>query len=476
MKKNSELMIKSMYVVTILILYYIAIKKDLYLYVLSLALYNIFSSCLKTLSIKDYLANVKSSKTKESIFKTTALSLAIVVFTFILLSICFSDLANIILNIDNTLLIFIMMGISVIAKPFLNIYTEYIESITKKHIKDKTIFIYNILENILLLSLALVFFRLLKTPERLAISFLYLSKIISFIGISLILYLISRTNKQVGVFKEEPVNYKSLIKSIYLETWRTNIVETIKYSYYYISIIVVYYVLNTRYFYQTALIDSSITFIYLYLIVIFEYLIYIIGLVNEKIPTTMSIPMRIYQNIKFILPISIIFAITAELITKVVFNNPKYSIYFAMVSFLAIFILIFELTFKNIKSKKIISVSLLCGFITKVILIIPLINSFYRTGYNLIYGDILSTAIGMFVSFLINYIYIRKTTKTNENYFEKMLNILYSNIILAIILVLLEFIIPIKTDSYFKSLGILIIYLMLSIGIIKVKNKIPFLK
>ena len=41
----------------------------------------------------------------------------------------------------------------------------------------------------------------------------------------------------------------------------------------------------------------------------------------------------------------------------------------------------------------IIYTSLIVGIISKIILIVPLINSFYRMGYNLIYGDIISTII-----------------------------------------------------------------------------------
>jgi O-antigen/teichoic acid export membrane protein len=193
-------------------------------------------------------------------------------------------------------------------------------------------------------------------------------------------------------------------------------------------------------------------------------------MINKELSPKLSIPMRIYQNIKLILPIAIILIIISPLTCKLIFNNSDLSIYFAMVNIMGLFILLYDISFEHIKNKKLLIFSLLIGLSIKIILIVPLINSFYRMGYNLIYGDILSTSLGMFISYLINYIYIRRITKTTENYFEKLLDILYSNIILTIILVLLEFIIPIKASSYLKSLGIMIIYLIVAITIIKIKK------
>ena len=93
-------------------------------------------------------------------------------------------------------------------------------------------------------------------------------------------------------------------------------------------------------------------------------------------------------------------------------------------------------------------------------------------GYNLVYGDVLSTSIAMFISVIINYIYLRQLNKEKDKYFTKILDILYDNIILAIILIVFEFIIPLNTKNYFVSLGLIIVYIMISIAYIVVKNKI----
>ena len=92
-------------------------------------------------------------------------------------------------------------------------------------------------------------------------------------------------------------------------------------------------------------------------------------------------------------------------------------------------------------------------------------------GYNLIYGDIFSTIIAMSLTITINYLHVKKATKNEEKYFERILKILYENILLAIILILMQFIIPISGISYIKSLGLTIIYIIVSTVFIKIINK-----
>ena len=91
-------------------------------------------------------------------------------------------------------------------------------------------------------------------------------------------------------------------------------------------------------------------------------------------------------------------------------------------------------------------------------------------GYNLIYGDIISTIIGMSVSVIINYICIKIKNK-KEKTLEKILVTLYESILLCIILVLLQFIVPVKTNNYIKALFTLILYIFLSIMFINLKKK-----
>ena len=87
------------------------------------------------------------------------------------------------------------------------------------------------------------------------------------------------------------------------------------------------------------------------------------------------------------------------------------------------------------------------------------------------YGDILSTIIAMLLSIIINHIYLTNKYQKEKNYLEKILTILYENIILCIILILVEFIIPIKQASYLKSLLLIGVYLLICYIIFKLKNQ-----
>ena len=468
--KKSRLIIETIKLFTLIILYYIVGSKSIFLYVLSLSLYNIFTSCFNHITLSNTLKKLSSIQNKQKMYQYTLLTISIISLLFLLLGICISDIINILLNINNILPVFIMMGLSIITKPLVKLTTEYIESINYN--KKYSIFenIYYILDNLLLLIVAIFTFRVFKVNINVAVSLLYLSKIISAIIVIVLLYL---TNNQKHKLNQpiEKINYQKEIKKILVKDSYKSLTSIIKNCYYYISIIILYLVLSTRYEYATALIEKNISFIYLYAMGIINYIIYIIDSFNKTLPNNISINSKIYNNFKIMLPLTIIFSVISPLSCKIIFNNPNYSIYLSMVNFMAIFILLYDLTYENIINKKIMHITLFSGIITKALLIIPLINSFYRMGYNLVYGDIISTIIGMFLSVIINYIYLKKVNKTKENYFEKVLDILYNNILLTIILILLQFIIPVDPESYFKSIGISIIYIVISIAFLSLKKK-----
>lgn len=468
--KKSRLIIETIKLFTLIILYYIVGSKSIFLYVLSLSLYNIFTSCFNHITLSNTLKKLSSIQNKQKMYQYTLLTISIISLLFLLLGICISDIINILLNINNILPVFIMMGLSIITKPLVKLTTEYIESINYN--KKYSIFenIYYILDNLLLLIVAIFTFRVFKVNINVAVSLLYLSKIISAIIVIVLLYL---TNNQKHKLNQpiEKINYQKEIKKILVKDSYKSLTSIIKNCYYYISIIILYLVLSTRYEYATALIEKNISFIYLYAMGIINYIIYIIDSFNKTLPNNISINSKIYNNFKIMLPLTIIFSVISPLSCKIIFNNPNYSIYLSMVNFMAIFILLYDLTYENIINKKIMHITLFSGIITKALLIIPLINSFYRMGYNLVYGDIISTIIGMFLSVIINYIYLKKVNKTKENYFEKVLDILYNNILLTIILILLQFIIQVDPESYFKSIGISIIYIVISIAFLSLKKK-----
>lgn len=458
--------LKTLQLLILLPLYYIVGEKSLFLYALSLSLYKIYISCFSHITIKDKINN---KLTNKKIYTTILLILSTICIAFLLLGIIISDIINNLLNINNTFLVFLMMGFSIITEPFIKITTEYIEVVKSKKISKSLFNLYYVLESILLLIISILFFRIFNIKEYIAVSLLYLAKIISALLITTISYILLKKNKNNN--QTDNINYKKIIKEVFVKNHHQSIVKIVKNSYYYISIIIVYLILNTRYGYANQNIENILVFIYFYFLEVINYIIELITTIIKNKSKTKNIINKIYKIFETMLTLAIIIGITSPLICKLLFNQKEVSIYLMMISFLAIFISLYNITSENIKNKKVIYISLSSGLIAKIILIIPLINSFYRIGYNLIYGDIISTIIGMFITTIINFIYIRNKHPEKEITPEVILKTLYENILLCIILTICQFIIPINTDNYFKALLLIILYLLVSIMFIKIKNK-----
>ena len=468
MEGQKEFILRTLKLISVIILYYIIGSKSIFLYVLSLSLYKIFLSCFSNISVKESLKKITN---KRKLLNLVLLLIIVTSFLFLLLSILIGDFVSIALKLNNISLVFIFMGLSIITKPLIKLLSEYLEVTCNNLNYQKITIIYDISDNLLLLVISLFTFRIFKMKLITATALLYLSKIFSALLIIILLYLITNNKKITKTSFEDKVNYQKELRLIVKKNSYKSIIRIVKNSFYYISIIILYLVLSTRYNYDSQEIEKIIVFVYFYAIEVINYLIYLAKQITNELPKEANVTDRLYHSLKIMLTITIIFGIISPLTCKVIFNNPNLSIYLVMVNFMAIFILLYDTTFENIKNSLVIYTSLIAGLLVKVITIIPLINSFYRMGYNLVYGDILSTSISMLLSTIINYIYLRNTNKTKGNYFDKILDILFDGILLAIILMLLQFIIPINTDSYFKSLGLIIVYLFVSITFVKIKKK-----
>lgn len=467
--KDKDIIIKTIQTITIVLIYHISKNNNLFLFASTLSLYNVFSSCFSHITLKETLQKNDSYKNKNKIIRYTTINILIIYLIFILLSIFIGDAFNTALNVENTFLPYLMMGLSLITEPLLKIYLEYLNSYNKPKLSKNLLIVYYILESILLLIISIITLKIIKLPTHISISLFYLSKIISFITILIIIYLNLKKIKVDKIKEVQRVNYKKEVKNILTNNVHKSIIKVIKNSYYYISIILLYSVLSNRYNYDLELIEKNITFIYLYGLSIINLIIKVILSSKEKKEDT-NIIEYIYNSFENTLITSIIIGITSPLICKILFLTNENNIYFTMLSILSIFIVLYKVTFEYTKNNKIIYISLLTGIISKLILTIPLINSFYRMGYNLVYGDIISTIISLSLSSIINYIYIKLNNKT-EKTFEKILKTMYESILLCIVLLILQFIIPLKTNNYILALLILMFYITVSIICIRLKKK-----
>lgn len=449
-------------------LYYIVGEKNIYLYILSLALYKVFFACFKNITIKDIISKYKDVYVKYKIFKLTVLIISVVSLIFLLLSIMISDITCIFLKINSTFVTFFMMGISIASEPITKVSLEYIDNLNYKKLKKGLYNIYNYLEVSLLLLLAIIVFGNNKLTLDLANGLLYLSKIISAVLINGVIYLVVlRKNKMIKSRESIKVNYKQEIKLIFNRDNVKRIVTVGEKIYYYFSIIILYLMLLKKYSYMIEDIVLIVGFLYFY---IFNFIVIIGELLIKKYDRDKLILNKIYNIFDNCLGIAIVLSIIAPLICKVVFNNSEMGIYLILGSFLGIFITLYKVTFKELGNHRLGYLSLGLGLVMKIILMVPLIDSFYRMGYNLVIGDVFSTIVGMGISIIINYIYFKNKEKEIKM-FDKLLKSLYENIFLCILLVVMQFIIPIKTDNYIISLLLLLVYGFVSGLIIKFRKK-----
>lgn len=470
--KERHTITKIFQLLSIILLYYIAGKNSLFLYTITLSLYNIYSSCFKHITLKERLKNIQNDYSKFKIYKYSSLCVIGICLIFILLSILMSDTINVLLNIDNTFSPYLIMSISLLTEPLVKLALEYLESYNKPKLSNRLLNTYYIIETILFLLISIFTIRVFKLPTDVSISLIYLSKIISLIAVIAIIYLIfKKQHLDLNKTKNDnELDYKKEIKYILKNNNHQSIIKIVKNSYYHLSIIILYVILTTKFSYDINLIEKEITFIYLYGITIINFIVKLILTFSKYNAKKTNIISYILNIFKFTLTISIGLAVTSPLVCKILFNSSNNSLYLMMLSFMSIFLTLYDITFENIKKQKIIYISLLSGIFTKILLIVPLINAFYRMGYNLVYGDIVSTIIGIFISIIINYIYLKNKNK-NEKTLEKIMNTLYENMLLCIILIVLQFIIPIKTNNYFISMIILLVYILITLMYLKIKKK-----
>lgn len=470
--RDKKINIKLLGLITIIILYYISGSKSMFLYASTLSLYNIFISCFNHITLKETFKKIEYNYSRNKILKYTTINIVIISLLFILLSIFISDAINIFLKIENTFLPYLIMSLSIITEPIIKVLSEYLESYKKTNLSSNILNIYYILEMITFIIISIITLKFTNLPIYMSISLLYLSKIFSFLVVGTLIYAKIKKLKLnlIKLREEKQISYKKEIKEILINNNHISLINLIKNSYYYISLIVLYAILATRYSYRIDIIEKDLTFIYLYGIYILNFIVDIVTTITKNTNKKEKIINYIYISFKNIITVAIIFGVTSPLISKIIFNDNTNSIYLVMITLLSIFIVLYNITFENIKSKKIIYISLISGIVCKLVSIIPLVNAFYRMGYNLVYGDIISTIIGISISVIINYICIKLKNK-KEKTLEKILVALYESVLLCIILVLLQFIIPIKTDGYIKTLFTLTIYIFVSIMFINLKKK-----
>lgn len=412
---------------------------------------NIFNIDYKELFLKNKSKNLIFNK---CFFNTMFVNIILNIFIFSIIYILI-NIMNKILTINN-INILLYTSLSLMGYSFIKIIINYL-SIYKLNISKYLYSLYNILKFVISLFSIFIF------NNKISLIIILNSNLISFI--LLLIFIIYKYKIRIGLNNKK--YYKEII-SLYSKSSNNIIVNMLKNSYLYISIILMLYTLIFKYHYEYDYIIKYLNILYL-------YSFYIIYILIKRIENKLVIKKELYEDkIMFImnkiLPITILIFVLSKYIYYILFNNIKgYDILmFATVNILFIYLFEFTLKYINIKSRK---RTLIIGLIIKLLLTIPLINTCLRLGINLIYSDILINLIVYIIMIIYNMIIVKN--KYNINFislFDHILKVVYKNIIYLLFLSIISLFLKLEV-TLFNSILIISIYLIINY-ILNKSNKI----
>lgn len=468
MKK--EILLKLLEIIAIILLAYISNGHDIFPFVLTYIIYLIETSCFKYIDYKELfrknlLYEYKCSKNK--LFKKTCFYLVRYNLFFIFITIVVGYLSEKLLQINNIGLIFVVMSITIVFEPIVYMIKEYLEVSGYKKIPDKIVFVYKILDIILFLIISLVIFKIIKTNSILLLTLLYLSKILSFIIILYILFqLCYKKNKETF---HKNTNDNDKIVKVLKKDQAKSIISIIKYSYIYLSIIILYCTLKYKYGFSYIAVVNKLTNIYFYDIILIVLMSLLVGYLGNK-NNKFVLEFKNILNISII--ITVIFSLLGGSFIYLIYNrydNVVFLIFLGLNFIIYDYVCNYVIKYRNFKY---LILSLMIGIGIKLISSYSLMLSFSRMGYDIINGEMLSSVLGLFISILFILIFIiRKEKISISKLIEMIMTVVNEGILLALILIVVSIFIPLTINSKLKSLIIILIYLIISYIILKVKKQ-----
>ena len=469
----------------LILLYNFTKDSNMFLLTLSFSMLIIYTSIFSTTSIKSKLETLYNKKyyySTNKIFKNSIILVTIITLVLTLIS----YLTSLLINIKGLPIVNISMCIYLLTSTIIKLEGEYISIIKSKKLGNNLLNIYNIVNNILLLITIILLYKVFKLENYLNISILYLISLIPFIIINILIYIfIFKNKKEIQKREENKLNYIKETKKILVTNKISTIFNIIQSSYIYLIIVILYFILTNKYNYNYDTIGIYITSIYFYGINTIYFIYKIIKSIyidkfNEiKDKITNKENYNLINIINKIVSLSISLTILLIIISKplnnILFNNKDMNI-ILNVSYILVFYILYNLIINlNIicnKEKNII-ITLFTGLIITLITSIPIINSSYRMGYNLVGGSLISIILGITISIIIGIILIKKKLKLSLlNNFNDILNMIYENIIYSLVLVLFTFIVKVNINSIIKSILVIIFYIFITVIFYIIKEKI----
>ena len=405
---------------------------DLFSLLLVFSLYLIF---INTFS------NIKyNSKSSNLLFP----SIIVIVFISLMYALISYIIGN--LFFEEIKYIFLSMGMTIFIYPTINIIKQYLNLNNKKKNSLLISIIYSFF-NLISIIIILLLYNFTSINVNTLISSLFLEQYIPLIIIVILNY---------KIFKIKKVKLEQL-KPIFLANIKKTFISLSILAFYYMSLIFLYFSLTNKYLYDYQVVATLLVDVYFY----YYYFIILITIffypkkIDEDINTTY---IKLFNKL---LPLTILISILSGPLLLVFFGSNTNAYIFSLLIYLSLFLIMYNIAMNLLINKKNFNIVLITALLLKIITTIPLINSLYRMGYSMIYGDIISTILSLFIPIVITIIYFNNVHKLNfSNYFSSVINIIYENLILCIILILLQLLVPLKTNNIIEAIGIITIYVI----------------
>lgn len=466
MKKNIFEIIN---ILMLIPLYYFTESNNMFLFTFGLILYLLINSMFKNVSFKKILKKYYDNNyffTKNKLFFFTSITL--IIFNILIGGILYLAFyyLNAYLQNEYLLRVILFMSINIFVVPEIKLIQEFINV---HNVNRDIIKIFYLVRNLIVLILLLLNITI-KIDNYTFIIWLFLSNLISFILIMIYLYFVffkykKRYHlKEKRLLEEKNINIFKDIKLIFTNNFYDTFITFISYLYLYIGIIFLY--LSLRYNYNYT--NEVLSYTYLYLILIPLLIYRLFRIYQSKIKNVFNFIIN-----KFLILI-LLLMVTSNSLLFLIYGNDIYSDVFVFELLFIFFYIIYIVIIENIMkkgNKRVLFYISIPGIMVKLILTMPLIDSFKLMGYNVVLGSITASILGLLVSSILGFIvmYNRKMVNFNSN-INVIFDFIYKNIIFISLLLIFRLIIGNDYNTRLDALIEIILYMVFICGYLYVCN------
>ena len=437
-------------------------------------------------------------KAKEKAFRLGQKVLNIMgLFAFIILMIFAKPLASIIIGdtiggntIEDVEFVIRVISIAILIVPLMSVYRGYIQGhkiITPTSISQVLEQLIRVLIIIIGSFLGMKVFNLsLRSTVGIAV----LSASIGALCSYLYLKLVVNKNKKVFLKEEEKdkkepkITNKEIVVKLLGYAFPFIMIDVFKSLYNSIDIFMLINTLVNGLGYTKEAAESIMSVISTWGLKINQIIISIsTGIMISLIPNLTSsivkedltdVRKKINQSLQIVIYLTIPMAIGLSILSGNVWTifygiseyGPKVYALYVFVSVATVLFTSSVTTVQILKDYKIVFISLITGFFTKMLLNIPLLYGFQKMGLPAYYGSITATILGYLICAFICLSFLNKKYKVDyEETIKTLVDVTTAVIIMTIVLLLFKVLIPLSTPSRLLNILIVIMYAVIG-GII----------